>query len=234
MGMAAPAGSASALSWVVGTSCVLHVLVVAALIWQPDFGPDGPPTELATVQVEYVNQLGTTKGAPAPDDKADPDPAPPGGAVAEETTPPPPAPAPVDLFADVPMPPDVPETQVAAANTGHPSVNLGDSDADRDTLTVTGDNVVSSGPDAAYRNMPPSFPHEAVRRHQQGSVQVMVHITPGGVVGDVEMITSSGSEALDGAARDAVLRWHFKPALRDGVPVASIYKLQMNFRSQLQ
>jgi protein TonB len=234
MGMAGPAAAGSTLGWVVATSVALHVLVVAALVWQPDTKPDGPPTEQATVQVEYVNQLGTTKGAPAPDQTANPDPTPPGGAVAEATAPPPPVPPPVDLFADVPMPPDVPEDQIAASNTGHPSVNLGDSDDDRDTLTVTGDNVVSSGPDAAYRNMPPNFPHEAVRRHQQGSVQVMVHITPGGVVGDVEMITSSGSEALDGAARDAVLKWHFKPALRDGVPVASIYKLQMNFRSQIQ
>jgi TonB family protein len=48
---------------------------------------------------------------------------------------------------------------------------------------------------------------------------------------DVQTLISSGSAALDKAVRDAVMKWHFKPAIKDGVAVASVYKLQMNFRN---
>lgn len=99
-------------------------------------------------------------------------------------------------------------------------------------MKVTGRDMVSSGPDGHFRNMPPNYPHAAVKQHQQGSVQVSVHITASGLPDGVEMLISSGSDALDQAVRDAVLTWHFTPAMRDGAAVASVYKLQMNFRNQ--
>jgi protein TonB len=213
---------------VAAASTLVHCAVITALVWNPSPGPEDPPSQQASVQVEYVSQDATIKGVAAPDPTAAPDPDAVGGAAPAIATPPPP---PSDPFADVPMPPEVPRSDSAAIHSGRPAVNLGDADDEHDALTVTGDNVVSSGPDAKYVNMPPSYPHEAVRRHQQGSVQVLVHVTPQGDAGGVDMITSSGSPALDNAALAAVMKWHFKPAIRDGVPVASVYPLQMNFRS---
>lgn len=229
LGGAARVSAPSALGWIVLASGAVHAAMLAALAWHPAAGLNEPPADPATVQVEYVNQAASTKGAANPDQKAEPDPDTAGGAPAVPAAPPPPPPA---AFADVPMPPAAPRADPSASAAGRPAVNLGDADDDRDSLMVTGDNVVSSGPDAKYRNMPPSYPHEAIKRHQQGTVQVLVHITPAGEAGEIELITSSGSAALDNAARDAVSKWHFKPAIRDGAPVASVFPLQMNFRSQ--
>jgi protein TonB len=221
--------TSATLGWVAG-SALVHAVLVAAFLWRPGAGSNDDGAQAATVQVEYVNQDATTKGAPAPDPAAEPAPDPSGAAAAAEAAPPPPLP---DPYADVPMPSAAPQSSAAASAipTSRPAVNLGDADDDRDALTVIGKDVVSSGPDATFRNMPPNYPREAIRRHQQGSVQVLVHITPEGEAGVVELITSSGSLALDNAARDAVMKWHFKPALRDGMPIASVYPMQMNFRS---
>ena len=215
------------VKWTAAGSAVLHGLLIAAIVWRPAPSPSGPPSEGATVQVEYVNQSAAQAGVPNPDSAAAPaeDPVP-GEAPSVA------APAPPDSFADVPMPPDFSQSDTASSQAGRPISAAGNAAADREALTVTGRNMVSSGPDAAYRNMPPHFPREAVRAHQQGSVQVTIHITAGGLADGVETVISSGSAILDNAVRDAVMKWHFKPAMRDGVAVASIYKLQMNFRNE--
>jgi protein TonB len=214
--------------WIAAASALTHVLVVSIIVWRTAPAPADPPSDGATVQVEYVNQTAATKGVSSPDMTVDP---------AEEPTPgdtpsiAAPALPPSNPYADVPMPPDVAPFDATSIQTGVPTNAIGDALADRYALTVTGRNMVSSGPDAAYRNMPPAFPREAVRAHQQGSVQVSIHITPAGKADDVQTLISSGSAALDKAVRDAVMKWHFKPALQDGVAVASVYKLQMNFRN---
>ena len=170
-----------------------------------------------------------------------PPPAQPQPAEAHRPTPPSathlPAPAPQSAVADVPLPPDPappqpPDDEVPLPQTATPAGNPGTAAADRDALTVTGDDVASAGPDAAYRNMPPHYPPGAVRQHIEGSVQAAVSIAPDGSPTAIDIVISSGSALLDDAVRDAVLKWHFKPALRDGEPVPSVYKLQMNFRTQ--
>ena len=207
----------------------LHGLLLAAIAWRLAPVPSGPPPDPATVEVEYVNQAAAIKGAPNPEPTA-PSPAAAAGDAGQPSAPAPPPPPP-NPFADVPMPRVAPPAE-AAARSGQPAVNIGDSDEDRDALQVTGDNVVSSGPDARYRNMPPNYPHEAARRHQQGSVMILVHITETGEAGEIEMVASSGSESLDDAATLAVSKWHFKPAFRGGAPVPSVYQVQLNFRSE--
>jgi periplasmic protein TonB len=223
-----PVAAGPEIGWVIGGSALLHGVILTILLWQAAPLPAEPPAEGATVQVEYIHQTATTKGVANPDATAIPTDDPASGAAPAVAAPPPPS----NPYADVPMPPAAPTSEAAAYDTGHPTTDPGTGEIDRDALTVTGDNVVSSGPDAAFRNLPPNYPREAVRQHQQGSVQVSVHITPDGMADDVQTLISSGSSALDDAVRDAVLKWHFKPAMRDGVAVASVYKLQMNFRTQ--
>jgi protein TonB len=213
--------------WFAAGSTTLHVLVVAVIIWRSAPTPPAPPSDGATVEVEYVNQTAATMGVSNPDATAPADDPAPADAASVAAPPPPPA----SPYADVPMPPAAAASDATDVHAGAPTSASGNAIADRDAMTVTGAHMVSSGPDAAYRNMPPTFPREAIRSHQQGSVQVTIHITPAGLPDDVQTVISSGSPALDNAVRDAVLKWHFKPAIKDGVAVASVYRLQMNFRN---
>jgi periplasmic protein TonB len=214
--------------WPAPVSFALHVLVFAAILWPPSLWPVPvpPAEERGMVQIEYVNQPATQKGAAAPaDTQSVTKPAP--AAQPSQAKPPPPPP---DASAAMPEPQAAPQSAAASPQTGQPAVHLGDSDEDSEALSVTGDDVVSSGPDAKYHNMAPSYPREAARRHEQGTVEVLVHITPNGEPGEIEIVTSSGSLSLDEATREAVMKWHFKPAIHDGEPVASIYPLRIRFR----
>ncbi len=191
-----------------------------------------PPVEdRGTVQIEYVNHPATEKGAPAaqrPGSAARPSAAaaPAGPAAAAEAS----RPAPPSAAAGRRCPVAGLHAAPPAPRRPEPAVHLGDADQDPEALSVTGDDVVSSGPDARYRNMPPNYPREAARRHEHGTVEVLIHITPRGEPGEIEIVASSGSSALDEATRDAVMKWHFKPAIHDGAPVASIYPLRIRFR----
>lgn len=67
---------------------------------------------------------------------------------------------------------------------------------------------------------------------QQGMVGLQVTVLASGMAGGVVVTKSSGYAALDTVARDAVMTWHFQPALKNGVPVAST--LAYVFRFELQ
>ncbi len=53
----------------------------------------------------------------------------------------------------------------------------------------------------------------------EGTVGLRVFVPADGTVRTVEVIASSGSAVLDGAAAQAVRRWRFAPATRDGAPI---------------
>jgi iron complex outermembrane receptor protein len=72
----------------------------------------------------------------------------------------------------------------------------------------------------------PPYPAEA---HQaKGEVAVTATITPAGDVSGVEL-TSGVEPALDRAALTAAMSWRFKPATRDGAPIASRVQLLFHF-----
>lgn len=64
------------------------------------------------------------------------------------------------------------------------------------------------------------YPRISVILGEQGRVGVRYLVRADGTVGDVLITKSSGSPRLDAAATRLVHRWIFKPALRDGAPVA--------------
>jgi len=214
-------------------SFALHGLVLLALLWpalRPAL-PSPPPPESpqATLQVEYVNQVARQKGAPpastAKQATAAATPAP-------STPTPPPAPDGQLPQRPPPAPPAPAAAPPAPAARPEPNVNLGDSDEDRDPLRDSGDNVVALGPDARYRNLPPGYPRDAARHHQGGTVSLLIHITPEGTAGLVEVVDSSGVDSLDNAARDAVSAWHFTPAEQNGVKIASVYPINIRFNAE--
>ena len=61
---------------------------------------------------------------------------------------------------------------------------------------------------------PPRYPSDALRRRQQGSVLLRVHVDARGNPGNIDIVAGSGSRSLDRAAIEAVGRWRFAPSSR--------------------
>jgi len=81
---------------------------------------------------------------------------------------------------------------------------------------------------------PPEHPASAIRRSQEGTVQLLIHVLPNGRVGDVKINRSSGFPVLDAAAmRKARAAWRFLPAASGGGQVIAAWgtldvKFQLN------
>lgn len=83
-----------------------------------------------------------------------------------------------------------------------------------------------------FRNPEPEYPYLSRQRGEQGAVTVLLHISEAGQVTGVEVLASSGYPALDEAAKRAVLRWRFRPAMRDGAPIPGSIRTAIHFRLQ--
>ena len=114
-------------------------------------------------------------------------------------------------LATTPVPPSV---QTA------PTITLSGTDSPSDAR-AWGARIIPAAPDAVFHNRPPEYPSEAVLNGQHGTVVVVIHVSPAGTAAGVDVVSSSGYVLLDRAARDAVTRWRFLPAVKDGQPVAS-------------
>ncbi len=112
-----------------------------------------------------------------------------------------------------------------------PTISLRGTDSPSDARAF-GDRILPAAPDAVFHNRPPEYPIEAVQNGEQGAVVVVVHISPAGRAAGVDVERSSGYVLLDEAARAAVLRWRFLPAVKDGQPVASDIEMQFVFENQ--
>ena len=75
----------------------------------------------------------------------------------------------------------------------------------------------------------PRYPSQALRRGESGTVTVRVDIGADGVPNQVDVANSSGSRQLDRAAMDAVRRWRFTPAMRQGEAVAGTVVVPITF-----
>ncbi|MFL6593464.1 MAG: energy transducer TonB [Luteimonas sp.] len=78
----------------------------------------------------------------------------------------------------------------------------------------------------------PQYPPEAFRNGESGTVLLRVHVGPDGVPYAVDLVQSSRSRALDRAANEAVRRWRFRPAIRDGQPVAGEVQVPISFNAE--
>jgi protein TonB len=75
----------------------------------------------------------------------------------------------------------------------------------------------------------PKYTTGAMREKIQGKVILEVVIREDGTVGDVRVIKSL-DPSLDAAAIAAARQWKFKPAMRDGKPVAVRVQMELEFR----
>jgi len=79
---------------------------------------------------------------------------------------------------------------------------------------------------------PPAYPVGAMRRGESGIAMVRVDVGVDGQPSNVSIETGSGSRDLDRAALDAVRKWHFRAAQRDGQAIPSSVVVPVEFKLQ--
>lgn len=79
-------------------------------------------------------------------------------------------------------------------------------------------------------NPAPDYPYRARQRGWEGRVVLRVAIDDRGRPVDIDIATSSGHGVLDRAAHQTVAGWTFRPATRDGRPVAGEAIVPIVFR----
>jgi TonB family protein len=75
----------------------------------------------------------------------------------------------------------------------------------------------------------PEYPSDAARRGVEGAVQLLVYVEKDGHVAAIGVAHGSGYPELDVAAEQAVRLWKFRPAMRDGVPIAKSTNVTLRF-----
>jgi protein TonB len=78
---------------------------------------------------------------------------------------------------------------------------------------------------------PPRYPSDALRRGESGTVLVRVEVDVNGAPAGVALVQRSGSRDLDRAAMEAVRKWRFMPAQRDGQAIASSLVIPIDFKA---
>jgi TonB family protein len=86
---------------------------------------------------------------------------------------------------------------------------------------------------APYRRLRPEYPDAASRAEAEATVDAAVEIGADGEVGRVEIVRWAGF-GLDDEVVSLIRRMHFRPAMRDGEPVAVRVLLRYNFRRPAQ
>jgi len=84
----------------------------------------------------------------------------------------------------------------------------------------------------ASQSPPPQYPPAALRSGVGGTVMVRVAVDATGIPTEVTLEKKSGSRDLDRAAQEAVKKWRFQPAQRDGQPVAGSLVIPIEFKTQ--
>jgi len=76
---------------------------------------------------------------------------------------------------------------------------------------------------------PPKYPGDAARARKEGTVILRVTVEADGSTSDVIVEQSAGARSLDRAAQQALRRWRFQPAYRNGVAIRSEVRVPVKF-----
>ena len=82
------------------------------------------------------------------------------------------------------------------------------------------------------RTLPPRYPIDAVKKHEQGTVYLAVLVGTQGMPLSIKQVHEPGpqpAQDLVNASLQAAAKWRFKPATRDGRPIASWIKVPVTF-----
>jgi TonB family protein len=80
-----------------------------------------------------------------------------------------------------------------------------------------------------YRRLRPTYPETAARAEAEATVDVLVDLDVEGEVTRVEVVRWAGF-GLDDSAVNTIRQMHFRPAMRDGVPLPMRVLLRYNFQ----
>jgi len=83
---------------------------------------------------------------------------------------------------------------------------------------------------AYNQQLRPRYPIRAIRRGEQGTVQLKVLVGPDGSVQQVQIESSSGYRDLDRSAMQAVRKYHFRPGIVNGVHTATWVTVPITFK----
>ena len=75
----------------------------------------------------------------------------------------------------------------------------------------------------------PEYTDDARNSKIEGAVLLQVEVNEKGIPTEAKVVRSL-DKGLDQKAIEAVLKWRFKPGLKDGKPVPVSAKIEMNFR----
>lgn len=196
-----------------------------ALLTDVEFGMEEPP---ASVDVDLVESA-----PPPPAALPQPQPEPPKPEPVPEPEPPKPKEETISLPAEpnpkpVPRPVAPPRASVAPVPAKPATTRSGAGTAAATGAPTGAKAGITSGPGHLY-NPKPAYPAESRTANEQGTVMLSVAVDAAGRPTSVSVAKSSGFPRLDRSAREAVQRWRFKPALRDGVPQASSVIVPVRF-----
>ncbi len=85
-------------------------------------------------------------------------------------------------------------------------------------------------PAVLIRSINPRYPTPAQRSRTEGYVLLSFTITSEGRTSNIKVVDAQPRHVFERAAIDAVERWEFKPAMRDGQPVDSTVTNRINFK----
>lgn len=162
------------------------------------------------------------------------DPPGPEAAPVPRPKPPPPAQAIARAIAETPATaepvPPAPATPTPPQRAALPRGDAADAAATGDGGGAPGSSGgAAEGAAPRADNPAPVYPFAARRRGQEGRVVLDVEVLPDGGAGAVSVARTSGVVSLDRAALEAVRRWRFRPARRDGRPVRSTVRVPVRF-----
>lgn len=86
----------------------------------------------------------------------------------------------------------------------------------------------------AVKTPPPAYPVELGCKGIGGTATLLITIGPGKNPGNITLAQSSGNAQLDAAAQDAVKKWEFKPATRNGQPVPTRINVPVSFNPPVE
>jgi TonB family protein len=118
------------------------------------------------------------------------------------------------------------DNQLAQSEPNSASLNTSDDEAEEE---IYGPDEVGLRPPRLISGADPYYPRAARKAGIQGAVTLMCVITSTGTVRDI-IVVDSLDPMLDEEAIEAVKKWKFKPAKKDGRPVSVKVRIPVNFR----
>ncbi len=202
---------------------LLHVGAIAALV-QADTAITEPKIDMEPPKLQGMLIAPEPKIAPPPP-KAEPEPVKPQPkpitkqpplkpTAPKQKTPPPVAKAASAAPALASTKPVTRQAPASSAKTTEPSTQLPSADA------------------AGLNNKAPVYPMLSRKRKEQGTVWMLLLVSKDGLVTELKLKKTSGFDRLDQAALQAVKKWKFQPARKEGQPIDYWYELPLKFSLQ--